>query len=124
MLTVGWPACTGADVGSGTLADPSYLFTIGGSDFAHVAPGVTFSILSTPNATVGATRLTEGKSGVPLTLKTIGQADATPITAGSLHFDTFDEVRRAATGSYEVTSPGAASGTFSADFCPGMTCVP
>jgi hypothetical protein len=112
-LTVGWSTCDA----SATLADPSYIFTISKADYALVAAGTTFVLVGDPQAPTSGYRMTGGTADAPITLSTIRQATQTLITAGLITFDTF-QADRSATGTYEVVFPGgAASGTFSADFC-------
>ncbi len=114
VLSVGWSTC-GA---SATLADPSYIFSISQADYARVAAGTSFVLVGDPNAPTSGDRITGGTADAPLTLRTMGRATHTLITAGRITFDTFD-ADKAATGTYEVVFPGgAASGAFSADFCP------
>jgi hypothetical protein len=110
-LTLGWSSCDA----SATIADPSYIFTISKGDYPLVASGSSFVLVADPKSITTGLRMT-GTAGAPLTPRTIGQATQTLMT-GVLTFDTF-EADRAATGNYDVAFPGgAASGTFSADFC-------
>jgi len=120
MLMVGWSTC---DV-TATLANPSYLFSIGKTDYPHIQAGASFAMVGDTNAPTFGYRITEGPAGTPITPSTIGKATNTLITAGVTTFDTF-EADRAAMGTYEVVYPGgAAHGAFAADFCPSMACIP
>jgi hypothetical protein len=119
-LTLGWSTCGGA----ATLANPSYLFSIGKTDYLHIQAGASFPLVGDMHAPAFGYRITGGTADTPITVSTIAKATETPITAGLLKFDTF-EADRAATGTYEVVYPGGeAHGTFAADFCLGMACIP
>lgn len=120
MLTVGWSTCDGV----ATLTNPSYLFSIGKTDYPHIQAGASFAMVGDMHAPGFGYRITGGTADAPITVSTIAKATKTPITAGLIKFDTF-EADREATGTYEVTYPGgAAHGTFTADFCRDMACIP